>query len=224
MITIALADDYTPSRELIKKNFDRDSNFDYKLTIEAINGQDLIEQLLHTDTLPDIIFMDINMPMMDGLAATSYLTKRMQNLKIIGLSQYEGKQLALEMIHEGAKGYLTKADFPFIFHDAIKDIMNGSIYVDKAIELEPETISTYVQESSITYNAGPEITDKEKDFLHLNATELKYNDIASLLNITEDETMQIFANLIKKLNLTDRQSLAVFAIKNGYAKLAKYFS
>jgi len=224
MITIALADDYPPSRELIKKNIERHSSFDYELVIEAINGQDLINQLIHANRLPDITFVDINMPLIDGLAVTSYLTRRLHDIKIIGLSQYEGKQLALEMLHEGAKGYLTKADFPFIFNDAIAYVMKGNVYVDDAIELEPELIKSYPLEENKSDDHFAMLNDAERVFLHLNATELKYIDIARLMDVDEGTVGTYFDHLSKKLNLKDRQSMALFAIRNGYAKLAKYYN
>ncbi|MFL9481404.1 response regulator [Chitinophagaceae bacterium LWZ2-11] len=224
MITIALADDYTPSRELIKKNIERQGNSLYKIVIEAINGQELIQKLLLSKDLPDITFVDINMPQMDGLAVTAYLTKRLNNIKIIGLSQYEGKQLALEMFHEGAKGYLTKADFPFIFNDAIADIMNGNIYIDEAIDIQPDTIKKYNEEKDNSIDNFSLLTETEKEFLHLNATDLKYPDVALLMDVDEPTILSYFDTLCKKLNLKDRQSLALFAIRHGYAKLAKYYN
>jgi len=120
MITIAVTDDHALMRQGIVSIF-RNRN-DFRVVIEAKNGRDLLEQLAGIGTLPDIILLDVNMPVMNGEQTLKVLKQRYPLCKVVVLSLYGDDDMVKEFMQTGAAGYLSKDTVPEKLFKALQDI------------------------------------------------------------------------------------------------------
>src|SRR5258706_5526367 len=103
-ITIAIADDYKIFREGLKLCFNTDANLN--VVFEAENGEELMEAL--KEQQPDIIIMDLNMPLLDGMEATRLIRKKYEQIKILVVTMYDNDKFIIHLMETGAHGYLLK--------------------------------------------------------------------------------------------------------------------
>src|SRR5215218_8337561 len=108
MATLALVDDHTLLRSGLA-NLLRELG--YKVLCEANNGNDFIEQL-KTCPMPDVVLLDINMPVMDGYETALWLKKNHPEVKVLALSMYDDEYAIIKMLKNGAKGYILKDSDP----------------------------------------------------------------------------------------------------------------
>jgi DNA-binding NarL/FixJ family response regulator len=172
---------------------------------------------------PDILLLDINMPFIDGVSATFYLKLYFPAVKVIGLSIYNDSSIISTLIASGACGYMLKADLESMLDIAIDCILSGNIYIDERVELNDR--EHFLQEEKNTYFPGENIfglTPREIAFVALNATSLSYDQIAKIMFVETKTIQTYFDRVSKKLHISSRQSLTIFSIQNGLAKVANY--
>ncbi len=208
MIHIALADDHTILRkgvaEILSK-FD-----DMTVTIEASNGKELIEKLSAAATLPDICIVDINMPEMNGYDTAAEIRKHWPDVKILALSMYDTELNIIKMLRNGANGYVLKDSDPEDLRVAISRICKDGFYHS---ELVTGRMLNILFDPNGKMNT--EINDRELTFLRLCSTELTYKEIADQMCLSPRTIDGYRENLFKKLNITTRTGLAMYAIKAG---------
>lgn len=208
MIQIALADDHTILRkgvaEILSK-FD-----DMEVTMQAANGKELIEKLSATSALPDICIVDINMPEMNGYETASEIRKHWPHVKILALSMYDTELNIIKMLRNGANGYVLKDSDPEDLHVAITRICKDGFYHS---ELVTGRMLNILFDPSGKMNT--EINDRELTFLKFCSTELTYKEIADQMCLSPRTIDGYRENLFKKLNVTTRTGLAMYAIKAG---------
>lgn len=202
MVTIALVDDHHlvihAFKEMIHK---RDKEF--SVIINAFNGKEFITQL-QSNALPSIVFMDIRMPIMDGISATQYVCKNFPTVKVIGLSAFYNADIVTKMKNAGAVGFITKDINPKTFWEAIDTVCKNNTFFN--IESPTHPIKN-----------KPElfISEREKEFLKLCATELTYKEIAVRMNVKNRTVENYTRSLFEKLNTVSRTGLSLYAVKNG---------
>ncbi len=219
MIRIAIADDRLPAlRDFIRCI---EQCPETELVFCAKDGHDLILQMNTREKIPDIIFVDINMPFIDGMAVTYFLKFNYPAVKVIGLSVYDDAETIRSMIESGARGYVLKADPQSVFVNAVHTVMAGNKYIDARIELNVQDYEMIFAENSGTDNHIYGLTPRERTFIILNATTLTYMQIAELMFVETKTIQTYFDRVAKKLNLCSRQALTIFSIQNGLAKVAR---
>jgi len=177
------------------------------------NGKDLIQKLEEGNTIPDIILLDISMPIMDGFETAAWLTKNHPDIKIMALSMQGDDNSVIKMIRSGAKGYLLKNTHPRDLETALTRLnSDGFFYPDWASKIIFSNLNKET-ESEITVR----ISDREKEFLKYTVTELSYKEIADRMCCSPRTVESYRDQLCEKLDLKTRVGLAVFAIKNGFA-------
>src|ERR1019366_1825695 len=143
MYTIALADDHAPT---LKRFADFFKNLpEYTTVVEAVNGHDLILKIKSLQQLPDIVFIDINMPVIDGVAVTYYLRVHYPSIKLIGLSNFVDETSLRGMLLSGADGFIIKALAETVLQEAVKTIMSNKIFIDKRMEVDPQQVTFFLQ-------------------------------------------------------------------------------
>jgi len=201
---IALVDDHRLFRSGIASLINNLNN--YKVIFEASNGQELKDKI-SKENFPDIILLDMSMPIMDGIATASWLLEAYPEIKIIVLSMYNDPDKVLKMIKMGVKGYLLKDSEPYEFENALKKVSEGDLYY-----------SEFVTRLLIhNFNSEPDfskINQRELEFLKLVGTELTYKEIADQMCLSVRTVDGYRDQLFDKLQIKSRVGLVLYALKN----------
>ena|SRR5687767_11092043 len=215
MATIALADDHVLLRNglasLIK-------NFGHEVLFEANNGEDLI-RLIKEGKKPDLILMDINMPVKDGYETSSWLRENYPEIKILALSMLDDENAIIRMIKNGARGYLLKESEPGELRDAINAVLQKGFYYSEMVTGRlVHSISGHDNES---YNSQQviQLTEREIEFLKFACTEMTYKEIAAEMHLSPRTIDGYRDALFLKLDIKTRTGLVIYAIKNGIVKI-----
>jgi len=207
--TIAIVDDHILIAQAIKgiiANFE-----DFETICECENGQELINKINTYNVLPDIVLLDISMPVMDGFQTADWLQKNHPEVLVMVLSMQNDEQSVIKMVRNGAKSYLLKNSHPRELESALlKLVENGFYYPEWASKIIFSSINKTSNE------ALSKLTEREKEFLKYTITEKSYKEIAELMFCSPRTVESYRDNLFEKLNLKSRVGLAVYAIKNGY--------
>lgn len=190
------------------------SNFDdFEVLYECGNGKELQEKFTTKNNIPNIVLLDISMPIMNGFETAKWLRETHPNVLVLALSMQDDEQSLIQMIKNGARGYLLKNVSPSELEKALKTIINnGYYYPEWASNL---VISNMMGNSPNSNCTTTELSDREKEFLKLCITEMSYKEISEKMYCSP-RTIESYRNsLCEKLNIKTRVGLAVFAIKSG---------
>jgi len=216
MTSVALVDDH----ELLRTGLVAIINsFDgFKVVIEANNGRQFIENL-KTKTHPDIVLLDITMPVMDGYETSSWIKANLPQTKVLVLSMLENDTAIIRMLKNGARGYILKDSKPKVFKDALDSIRDSGYFIN---ELVSNKLMHYINHEEIfdtdTFALNT-LTENEVTFLKWICTEKTYKEIADEMCLSPRTIDTYRDNLFKKLDVRTRVGLAIFAIKNGIVNI-----
>jgi two-component system, NarL family, invasion response regulator UvrY len=215
MYTIALADDHVLLRKGLVSLVE---NLGYKVILEVDNGQQLTEQI-QAGVHPDLVLMDINMPVKDGYETTKWLKNNAPLTKVLALSMYDDESAIIRMLKNGAKGYILKDSEPGELRTAIESILSKGFYYSEMVTGRLiHSINTMDDEDSSAKSLSG-LNEREIDFLKLAATELTYKEIAEQMHLSPRTIDGYRDALFEKLNIKSRVGLVLFAIKNGLVKI-----
>jgi two-component system, NarL family, invasion response regulator UvrY len=189
------------------------------ILFEADNGIDL-QKKIDPNNQPDIILLDVNMPVMDGFACVEWLTVNFPLVKILVVSMIEKEESIVKMLKLGVKGYLSKDVEPKELGEALQAVMNkGFYYTDFITGKLVHSLQSTNGADAANSAALQSINDREKDFLQLACSELTYNEIAAKMFLSP-KTIDGYRNsLFEKLGVKSRVGLALYAVKHGLFKL-----
>lgn len=220
MYTIALADDHLPT---LKRFADYFKNLQgYHTVIEAVNGHDLILKINCLKQLPDIVLIDINMPVIDGIAVTYYLRIHYPSIKLIGLSNYGDENSLRDMLLSGADGFIMKALAETFLQEAVEIVMSNKMFIDQRMKVDQQQVTLTLSKRKERIESEFDLTKRERTFLILNATTLTYGQIAETMFVERKTIQTYYDRISKKLNINSRQSLTLFSLQNGLATIADY--
>ncbi|WP_143316541.1 response regulator transcription factor [Clostridium sp. HBUAS56017] len=212
MINVILADDQTIVREGLKMIL---SLYDeINIIGEAENGEQLIKLL--ENSLPDVILMDVRMPIMDGVQATKIIKDNYKNVKIIILTTFNDDEYIFKAIKNGADGYLLKdAGSEYIFK-AIKSVYNGAMLLDPEVTVKVvKAFNSIIKNQS--FNGSHDINNKldlltprEMEVAKLVSQGKNNKDICQILFLTEGTVKNYVTRILGKLELNSRTELALF--------------
>lgn len=186
---------------------------DFEVLYECENGKALQEKLNNKKNVPDIVLLDISMPVMDGFETAQWLRESHPEVLIMALSMQDDEQSLIKMIKSGAKGYLLKNVHPLELEKALKSLVkNGFYYPDWATSKVFQSLGSASTAKSETVN----ITEREKEFLSYSVTEMSYKEIAEKMFCSPRTVESYRDSLFEKLGLKTRVGLAVYAMKNGF--------
>lgn len=209
MIKVVIADDHRILREGLKNLLNTDPEI--SVIGEASNGEELLSLLTTID--PDIILMDIGMPVVNGLVATKKIKERFPYIKVLILTQYDSEEYLYAVLNAGAAGYILKETASTELMWAIKTVNDGLAY------LSPAMTQTLIQERLEQKDASSKIKDvltpREQEIFKLLADGLRNNEIAEKLVISLKTVQTHRAHIMEKLNLNNRTELVKYAIRQG---------
>lgn len=216
MTFVALVDDH----ELLRTGLAAIINsFEgYKVVIEANNGKEFIEKIEQKNN-PDIVLLDITMPVMDGYETAGWIKVNMPKTRVLVLSMLENDTAIIRMLKNGARGYILKDSKPKLFKEALDHIRDSGYFIN---DLVSNKLMHYINHEDAFDSdalALASLTENETTFLRLVCTEKTYKEIADEMFVSPRTIDTYRDNLLKKLDVKTRVGLAIFSIKNGIAKI-----
>ncbi len=207
IVKILVVDDHLLSRKGIASILSAHPMFE--IIGEATNGQEALAKA--KALMPDLILMDIQMPVLNGLEATRLIKDEMPYVKIVILSVSDDVQDFFEAIKKGAQGYLLKNMEPEYWLDYISSIVQGEAPISRALATK------ILQEFSVQKFSryGNKLSERENEVLQLVSQGLANKDIAAELFISESTVKNHLRNILAKLHLQNRMQLIAFAYKQG---------
>lgn len=207
-LKVLLVDDHAVVRQGLRMFLATDGGL--VVVGEAQNGQEAIQKV--AELHPDVVLMDLLMPVLDGVQATREIKARYPEIEVVALTSALEDQLVAEAIRAGASGYLLKDTHPEELVEAIYAASRGEV------RLHPEAARRLAQEVR-TAGMREALTPRETEILRLVAHGLSNKRIAKQLNLSELTVKTHVSNLLSKLGLSSRTQAALFAIREGLVGL-----
>lgn len=214
MIKVLIVDDQVILRESLKFIVEQDAEIN--VVGLAGNGKEALD--LCKELVPDVVLMDIMMPICNGVEGTKLIKSQFRSIRVIILTTFNDDENISMAIKNGADGYVLKDIKPDELILAVKSVAKGfSIMhhtamdtVAKQIDYESDA-THHRQELKLDVN----LTERELSIIELIVDGKSNKEIAAKIFITEGSVKNIITNILEKLNLKDRTQLAVFAVKNN---------
>lgn len=214
MITVLLVDD----QPLIRLGFRMvlGSAADLKVVGEADNGQTAVAMTRDLD--PDVVLMDVRMPLMDGIEATRQITASASRSRVLILTTFDLDEYAFGALNAGASGFLLKDADPTELIGAVRTISRGDAVI--APRMTRRLLDTFAdrmpspRQSSMGSHLA-KLTPREREVLTEVAAGLSNSEIASRLAVAETTVKTHLGRILTKLELRDRVQAVVFAYQNG---------
>jgi DNA-binding NarL/FixJ family response regulator len=213
MIRIAIVEDINRIAETLEEKILLSS--DFTVVIRATTGKEIIQHLQKNHSV-DVIIMDINMPEMNGIEATAFITNRWPNIKIIMSTVFDDEQNLFNAIMAGASGYLLKDEPPQKIHRSIYEALEGGAPMSPLIAKKAlSMIKTGVPEESKKEIIDYGLTEREIEVLEHLSKGLSYEQIADNLFISYGTVRKHVENTYRKLKVNNRIEAIDKAKKGG---------
>jgi two-component system invasion response regulator UvrY len=217
MKKIALVDDHVLLRNglsVIIGGFE-----DFSVLFEANNGSHFIEQL-DPQNLPDIVLLDVTMPIMNGFETAEWIFKNYPAIKIMVLSMLNDERTVIRMLKFGALGYMTKDTDPKELNRALNELYHKGIYFNQLLCYNlVNSVKNGLEEPKDEYQIFLNLPEREKEFLKLLATDLTLKEIAAKMNLSPRTIDGYRDNLFEKVKVNNRVGLVLFALRNNLIQL-----
>ena len=213
--TVLLADDHTLFRQGLRQICEVKGGFE--VIGEAEDGQEAVR--LAADLKPDVILMDINMPKLDGIRATSHIMEKNGEARVIVLTIYQENHHVFDAIKAGAKGYLRKTVDAQVLVEAVRAAHRGEALVDPMIAAR--VLDEFRRLSQAAGDAADieHLTEAEMEVLRLVAEGADNQAIAEQLNLSVQTIANRLRGIYQKLQVNNRTQAALYALRRGWARL-----
>jgi NarL family two-component system response regulator LiaR len=220
-IRVLIADDHRLFRRGLRQVCEIEGGFE--IVGEAEDGQQAIE--LAQSLEPDVILMDIEMPLVDGVEATRVITGESPAVRVIALTVYQEDKHVFEAIRAGAQGYLLKDVEEHTLVEAVRAVHRGEALIDSHVavsvldefrrisQLEPEIARAQVLKEMA------QLTDAEVEILRLLAQGADNRNIADQLSLAEKTVSNRLSDIYQKLHVNNRTQAALYALRRGWVTL-----
>jgi len=185
----------------------------WEVTIEAANGKDFIDQT-HLLAPPDIVLLDIRMPIMDGYETALWIRSHLPETRVLVVSMVSREPAIIRMLRLGVYGFITKESTQAELHQALIRIQQKQFHVN---ELVGNRIFHYFSENSTEQlpDEKNDITDREFIFLRKCCSELTYRQIAKEMHVIPRTIDTYRDHLFEKLQVRTRVGLVIYALRTG---------
>lgn len=208
IIRVVIAEDHSMIREGLKRLLEFES--DIRVVDGFSDGKSLVDNYLSIK--PDVVLMDINMPVLNGLEALSVIKELDNDAKVVMLTIHHDKEYLFKALELGASGFILKDADADVLIDAIRNVYCGRTYIQPT--MTGDLVTEYKRIKSGNSDPGRLLTSREVEVLKLLARGMLNKEIANELYISEKTVKNHISNIFRKLDVQDRTQAAVYAIKN----------
>ncbi|MDO9374385.1 MAG: response regulator transcription factor [Bacteroidota bacterium] len=210
-IRIAIADDYKIYRDGLKVGISEDENLE--VVQEADNGEELLNGL--KESAPNVIIMDLKMPIMDGTEATKEVRKNFPSIKVLVVTMYDDDKFIIHLMENGANGYLLKNTDSGEIRKSIYAVHENGYYFNDLVN--KALLKRLVLKGNLkpSFNQDVEFTERELEVLKLICEEKTAAEIGKEIFLSPRSVEGIRTRLIEKVGVRNTAGLVMFAIKKG---------
>ncbi len=181
----------------------------------AYNGEEAIQMIEQVH--PDLILMDLKMPLLNGIQATMRITKDHPDIRVLVLTTYDDDEWVFDSIRSGAHGYLLKNIPREELVKAIHNVMSGKTPVDPGVAGK---LFSQVKGKNMEFDSSllKELNARERDVLRLLGKGMNNSEIAHALHLSEGTVKNLVSRILSKLQVDDRTQAALLAVRSGVAE------
>lgn len=205
VIRIILADDHALVRQGLKSLLEREG---FQIVAEVADGHDALRQV--RSLRPEIVILDISMPVLNGLDAAREITRSFPDSKVILLTQHDEEQYLSGALEAGVKGYVLKTQVASDLIHALRQVSRGGVYLSPGISAG--LVESYRLKSE---RPGDKLSPRERQVLQLIAEGKSTKDVATVLGITVKTAESHRTRLMQKLDIHDTATLVLYAVRRG---------
>jgi DNA-binding NarL/FixJ family response regulator len=217
-VTILLADDHTIVRQGLAKVLEGGSNL--KVVGEARDGREAVSKAYQLK--PNIVLMDISMPILNGIEATRQIKKLCQQTKVIILSMHSHGRFIGELLRVGASGYLVKDSTGLDIIKAIDAAMKGDVYLSPSISrLVVENFVSLRRKQSSREELYAKLSNREREVFQMIAEGRSTKEISNILFVSISTIKTHRAHIMDKLQIDNLSQLVQFAIELGIVEIVR---
>jgi two-component system, NarL family, response regulator NreC len=210
-LRILLADDHTVMRTGLRVLLERQPNLE--VVGEAENGRDAIQ--LATSLRPDVVVMDVGMPVLNGIEATKTIVTEDPSIAVVILSMHADESYVMRALKAGARGYLLKDSAPADLLGAIQAVtQNKSFFSPKVSRILAEDYVRVLKQKGAV-DSYDLLTSREREILQLLAEGKANKEVAAALNISPYTVETHRSHILEKLNLHNPAELILYAVRKG---------
>jgi len=186
---------------------------DIEVIGEAANGREALEML--KKLMPDVVLMDIAMPIMGGLEATRRIIKEFPRIKVLALTQYDDREYVFPVIEAGACGFISKTAASSELASGVRSVYRGDSFLSPSVARF--LVESHQQGASIARIHDPyeQLTDREREILKLLVEGYTTQEIADMLVVSYKTVEGHKTNLMSKLDIHSRTDLVKYALRKG---------
>ncbi|KYP14683.1 response regulator transcription factor [Flavihumibacter sp. CACIAM 22H1] len=211
VIKVAIADDHKIFRKGVILSLRPFTNI--KFVQEAENGQELIDGL--PESAPDVILMDLRMPVKDGIETTKLIAKSNPNIHIVVLTMFEDERFVSHLMEIGANGYLLKSADPSEIRRAIMEVFEKGYYLNNFVNRILLKKSHAKQKVIPSLTSEVTLTDRERDVIKYICMEFTATEIAQKMEVSPRTVEAIKDRLMEKFGTKNTAGLVFYAVKNN---------
>jgi two-component system, NarL family, invasion response regulator UvrY len=211
-IKVALADDHILLRDALALLVNSFNNC--QVLFSATNGQEVIDHIL-SGLCPDVIIMDLNMPLVDGHETTRWLQNNYPEIHVMMLTMYDSELTLIRMLQVGAKGFLKKDIHPEELKFAIQSVVESGYYYTNSVTGKLINLFRNTQDEKIVLRNM--LSAQEAQFLKYCCTEMTYKEIAGEMGLSPRSVESVRDELFLRMGVKSRVGLAMYAIRHGLA-------
>lgn len=209
-ISITVVDDHSLFRKGII-NLIHQIDDKFKVINEASHGKEFLSQIKN-DEIPDVVIMDVSMPIMDGFQTTKALRELNKKIGILALTMKDDETSLIRLLKAGVNGYLNKDVDPDQLKEALHSIASTGYYYTEEVAGKLVNVITHPE---LGTNEGVELTEQEMRFIELACSEHTYKMIADMMCLSIKTVDGYRARLFEKLNVKSRVGLVMYAYKHN---------
>jgi DNA-binding NarL/FixJ family response regulator len=211
-ISVLLVDDHMLLREGLRQLFALEQ--DIQVVGDAVDGFEVMQKIRQLQ--PDVVLMDINMPVVDGIAVTRQVTQTFPHIAVIMLTMHGQQQQMLKALKNGARGYVLKTTSAREVAQAIRTVHAGGTYIDPVWTGALVGELRRLADASSTEGQRVEtLSEKELEIIRYVAAGMNNREIAESLSYSEKTVKNYLSVIYQKLHLRDRTQVAIFALRQG---------
>jgi DNA-binding NarL/FixJ family response regulator len=185
----------------------------FKIVLDALNGEALLNKLATAETLPDILLLDVNMPVMDGANTATIISSKYPQIKMIALSMKDDDVSVIKMIKAGCCAYLLKDIHPDELEKALNEVYTKGYYNADVSNINYRRLILKTNEQEIVF------TERERTFLKLACSDFTYKQIAMQMHLSERTIDGYREALFQKMNVQSRTGMALEALRRNLVSL-----